>query len=241
MMRELDAKTMAGVNRPFPIVWVCTSSGPVADIAPMATLTGLTHMPVRLMMAVNPKRKTFRNIMDNPELVVNIPYGDEKTLDTLWDSAWGGFMKGEDKFAILGIETAPSKAVKPPRLRSCIASIEYRVVEFLSPSPASGADRPIMILEPVACAVDDRYYDMQTMKYREGVPVPLHFGSNKFSVLGREFLAGRELRARGTVLESKEYASYISTPDEKNASGELLRMVRRHRANAGTALSPGSE
>ena len=229
-MHELDARTMAGVNRPFPLFWVTTSSGTYTDIAPMATLTGLTHMPVRLMLAMNPKRKSFRNIERNPELVVNIPYGDEATLDKLWDSAWGGFREGEDKFSVLGIRTVPSRIVKPPRLERCIASIEYRVLEFLRPSPATGADRPIMILEPVACAADERYYDLASMKYRGGTPVPFHYGGNKFSALGREIIAGPELRAQGRVLGGEEYFSYITSADEKNASGDLLRRVRGHRA-----------
>jgi flavin reductase (DIM6/NTAB) family NADH-FMN oxidoreductase RutF len=232
MMQELDARTMAGVNRPFPLYWVTTSDGKWADIAPMATLTGLTHSPVRLMMAISPKRKTFRNIEKTRELVVNIPYGDERTLDAAWDSAWGGFAEGEDKFEVLGIETAPSKAVQPPRLANCIASIEYRLLEFLKPSPATGVDRPIMVLEPVACAADDACYDASTGRYREGTPVPLHYGGNVFGVLGKRILAGPELRASGRVLGGKEYHAYIGSGDRTFASKGLLARVDAYRARA---------
>ncbi len=229
MMRELDAGTMAGVNRPFPLFWVCTSDGKWNDIAPMATLTGLTHMPVRLILTMNPKRKSFKNVMKTRELVVNIPYGDAATLDTLWDSAWGGFMMGEDKFSILGIETAASKAVRPPRLKRCLASIEYRVLEFLQPSPESGADRPVMVLEPLACAVDEGHYDFGSRKYSGDAPIPLHFGSNMFSVLGKGIIAGAGLRAANRVLGGEEYFSYISSADERNASRNLLEKVREYR------------
>lgn len=229
-MLELDVKTLSGVTRPFPLYWVTTMSDNGPDIAPMATLTGLTHYPLRLIMAINPKRRTYRNLENNPELVASIPFGDTETLDTLWDSAWGGFRDGENKFDILGIESHPSKAVKPPRPKHCIASIEMRVIERLWPKESSGADRPVLVLEPLACSVNPQYYDTSCSRYLEGAPIPLHFGGNKFSVLGKEILAGPELRSQKKALHGKEYHSYISTDDTTNASKTLLEKIRRHRS-----------
>lgn len=229
-MQELDPKSFSGVMRPFPLFWITTQSGSGPNIAPMVTLTGLTHIPVRLIIAINPRRKTFKNIEKNPELVASIPFGDEETLDTLWDSAWGGFREGEDKFSILGIETAPSSIVKPPRLKKCIASVEMRVLEILKPSDTSGTDRPVMVLEPVACFVNSDYYDMESKKYRSGTPIPLHYGGNKFCVLEKEIIAGKELRERGKILHGKDYLAYISSDDTAFASGNLLERIRRHRS-----------
>ena len=230
MMEDLDPTSFAGVMRPFPLFWITTSSDAGVNIAPMVTLTGLTHMPVRLIVAINPKRKTFRNLEKNPQMVANIPFGDTETLDTLWDSAWGGFREGEDKFSILGIKTRPSEVVRPPRLDKCIASVELKVLEVLRPSPSSGTDRPVLVLEPVACSVDSEYYDMESRKYRKGTPIPLHYGGNKFSVLEREILAGPELRASGRILHGKEYHSYISSDSTEFASKSLMEKIARYRS-----------
>jgi flavin reductase (DIM6/NTAB) family NADH-FMN oxidoreductase RutF len=227
MMEELDPRSFSGVLRPLPLFWITTQSDSGPDIAPMVTLTGLTHLPVRMIIAINPRRKTYRNIARNPELVANIPFGDTETLDTLWDSAWGGFRQEDDKFSTLGIETIPSRAVRPPRVKNCIASVEMRVLEVLSPSPSAGTDRPVMVLEPVACSVNMDYYDKESRKYRTGTPIPLHHGGNRFSVLDKSIIAGRELREAGRVLIGKEYLSYISSDDATFASKNLLQRLGR--------------
>ncbi len=65
----------------------------------------------------------------------------------LWDTAPAGRLKGrevQDKIAACGVDTLPSKVVRPPRLAGCVAWLECKLVR-----PDLAETEGIVILEAI--------------------------------------------------------------------------------------------
>ena len=131
---DLDAKhayfLMTSVVVPRPIAWVSTmSSGGVLNAAPFSYFQALSSAPPMLMISVGRRpdgapKDTRANIEATGEFVVNVV--SEASASRMVRTA-GAFDAEVSEFDAVGIEPAPSRMVKPPRIAESLVSMECRL------------------------------------------------------------------------------------------------------------------
>ena len=126
-------KLLTGVVVPRPIAWVTTlsPSGGV-NLAPFSTFTFVSPKPPMLAFSVGQRdgvyKDTARNIMANEQYVVHI--ADRPLIGAVHGSAIE-YPPEVSETEMLGLETAPSLHVKPPRIPAAPIAMECRLRQCL--------------------------------------------------------------------------------------------------------------
>ncbi len=130
-LEELEARRvhdlLTSAIIPRPIAWVSSinQQGRV-NLAPFSFFTGVSWRPPIIAFSVvnrsdGTMKDTVINIKQVPEFVVNIVSVD---LLTVMEASARSIPYGEDEDAIKGIHWAPSKTVRPSRIREARVSLE---------------------------------------------------------------------------------------------------------------------
>jgi flavin reductase (DIM6/NTAB) family NADH-FMN oxidoreductase RutF len=163
---------LTGLVIPRPIAWVSTiDAAGVPNVAPHSYFNVVSHDPPHVMFSSTGVKDTLRNLRATGEFVVNIVTMDvvEEMNATATDVP-----PGVDEFAWVGLDTAPSRTVTPPRVASAKAHFECRVVHDLAvgngnlvvgevthlhvdPSVWSGGRVDPALLDPVCRLAGTRY------------------------------------------------------------------------------------
>ncbi len=136
--KDLDHKSiyklMTSVIVPRPIAWISTvSPDGINNLAPFSYYAGISSDPPLLIVSIGSKepgvkKDTWSNIEETGEFVVNMV-----TRDLLHEMNTSSipFDKDIDEFEKTGLTPAPSKFVKPPRVKESPVSIECRKYEII--------------------------------------------------------------------------------------------------------------
>ena len=126
---EATYKLLTGIIVPRPIAWVTTvSAAGVVNLAPFSAFTFVSNKPP--MVGINVGRKAGRmkdtgvNILANGEFVVNI--ADDTLVGPVHESSVE-HPPEVSEVELLGLQTAPSVHIAPPRLAAAPVSMECRL------------------------------------------------------------------------------------------------------------------
>ena len=126
---EATYKLLTGIIVPRPIAWVTTvSAAGVVNLAPFSAFTFVSNKPP--MVGINVGRKAGRmkdtgvNILANGEFVVNI--ADDTLVGPVHESSVE-HPPEVSEVELLGLQTAPSVHIAPPRLAAAPVSLECRL------------------------------------------------------------------------------------------------------------------
>ncbi len=122
-----------------------------ANIITLSWAMPTSFDPPLAAISVGKRRYSHELIEGCREFVVNIPSQDILEKVQLCGSRSG---RNVDKFAESGLTQLPSKKVKPPRIKECVAHLECKLVDSLSTG-----DHTIFIGEVVAASVDEEAFD----------------------------------------------------------------------------------
>lgn len=115
-------KLLTAVVVPRPIAWVSTvSETGVVNLAPHSFYTVACARPPIVQFTSVGKKDTLRNVLATGEFVVNL--ATAPLLRQVNDSA-ARFAPDQSEVDALGIDTAPSSQVRPPRVVGSPAAIE---------------------------------------------------------------------------------------------------------------------
>jgi flavin reductase (DIM6/NTAB) family NADH-FMN oxidoreductase RutF len=126
-------KLLTGVVVPRPVAWVTSlaASGGV-NLAPFSTFTFVSPKPPMLAFSVGQRdgvyKDTARNILASEEYVVHI--ADRPLIGAVHDSAVE-HPPDVSELELLGLATAPSLYVKPPRVSAAPIAMECRLRQCL--------------------------------------------------------------------------------------------------------------
>ena len=95
------------------------------NAAPHSRATVADYDPPRILVSVNRKHDTYRNIVETGEFVINIPSTD--MLKQIW-IAQKHFPYGVSELEKAELTSFPAEKVKPPRIKECKAYIECKVL-----------------------------------------------------------------------------------------------------------------
>ena len=126
-------KLLTGVVVPRPIAWVTTlSAGGGINLAPFSTFTFVSPKPPMLAFSVGQRggiyKDTARNALLHEEYVVHI--ADRPLIGAVHESAVE-HPPEISEVDLLGLATAPSLHVKPPRITAAPIAMECRLRQCL--------------------------------------------------------------------------------------------------------------
>jgi len=156
-------KILTAFVLPRPIAWV-TTLGPtgVVNAAPFSFFNVFAEDPPLIMFAVNKRpdgrlKDTGLNIQRTGELVVNVP--DEPLAQAMHNSS-GDFPPDVGEPDYLGLKTAPSVDIKPPRLADAPWAMECRTWQVINVKD----DRQLVIGEGLRFHIRDELWDPKAMR-----------------------------------------------------------------------------
>jgi len=111
---------------PRPIAWVSTvDQGKRTNLAPFSFFGGVTSSPPTVMVSVGrrdgERKDTARNLLATREAVVHIPH---RALAEKMVASAAGLPPEESEFDATGLTTAPSVAVRAPRIADAAVAME---------------------------------------------------------------------------------------------------------------------
>ena len=130
---ERSYKLLTGLVVPRPIAWVTTRSDRgVVNLAPFSAFTFVSPKPPMLAISVGRKGKTYKdtahNILATEEFVVHI--ANRALISAVHQSAVE-HPRDVSEVEWLGLETAPSRHVNPPRIVAAPVAMECRFRQCL--------------------------------------------------------------------------------------------------------------
>ena len=156
-------KILAAFVLPRPIAWL-TTIGPtgVVNAAPFSFFNVFAEDPPLVMIAINKRadgriKDSWANIERTGEFVVNLT--DEPLARAMHDSS-GDFPPDMGEPDYLGLKTAPSVDIKPPRLADAPWAMECKTWQVINVKE----DRQLVIGEGLRFHIRDELWDPKAMR-----------------------------------------------------------------------------
>lgn len=162
---------------PFPVVLVSTlSKAGVPDVAPYGMNMPISFKPPIVVLGIMRSRKTYRNIVNTKEFVVNVP--TDKLVDKINRAAWLCPSR-VNKFKKVGLTQTPSVKVKAPSVKECKVHFECQL-DWLR----TAGDHDIIVGRVVAITVDKDLAKAPLEKVKPKMK-PIFYGAKRYYALGK--------------------------------------------------------
>lgn len=142
---------------PRPIGWISTvdAQGRV-NLAPYSFFAAIATFPPMLCFSSDGRKDSVNNAEATGEFVCNLA-----TRDLAWamNETCAPLPHGENEMIRAGLEAAPSRLVRPPRVAATPAALECKVTQVLQLTGADGAKRDnwMVIGEVVGVHIDPAF------------------------------------------------------------------------------------
>ncbi|MGH6663322.1 MAG: flavin reductase family protein, partial [Pseudolabrys sp.] len=135
--RVLPYDTFKAIVAPRPIGWVTSMSlkGEV-NLAPYSFFNGVSSKPAVVMFASEGQKDSLSFIRETREFVCNLATWD---LREAMNATSAPLARGVNEMMRAGLEPAPSRIVRPPRVKASPCALECRLVKVVSVETADGA------------------------------------------------------------------------------------------------------
>jgi flavin reductase (DIM6/NTAB) family NADH-FMN oxidoreductase RutF len=120
---------LTSVVVPRPIAWVSTLDAQGArNLAPYSYFNACSATPPIVHFTSTTSRDSIANVRATGEFVINVVSDDLAAAMRTSSAALRG---GEDEFEVAGLEAAPSRTVRPPRVARAKVALECRLRRLL--------------------------------------------------------------------------------------------------------------
>ena len=151
----LSHNPMTALVVPRPIGWISTvSRDGVVNLAPYSFFNVVSGAPPFIMFASKPRKDSQRNAEETGEFVYNMATYDLREAVNASSAEYGPAISEPDR---IGLEMAPSRAVKPPRVKRSPVALEckyYKTVELISADGTRNTSS-VILGEVVGIHIDD--------------------------------------------------------------------------------------
>lgn len=140
---------------PRPIGWISTLDGSGGlNLAPYSFFNALSGKPPFVMFASNNRKHSQANAEATGEFTVSIASYDMRVP---MNASSAPVPAGVDEAAILGVDMAPSRLVRPPRVAAAPAALECIHTDSIALKGKDGRRHPTTIIvgEVVGIYIDD--------------------------------------------------------------------------------------
>jgi len=155
--RLLPNDPFKAIVAPRPIGWITSiSSAGEVNCAPYSYFNGINSRPNLVMFASESKKDSVSFIEQTGEFVCNLATWD---LREAMNETSAPLPRGVNEMIRAGLEPAPSRLVKPPRVKVAACALECRLVRIVSIEEVGGrpADCHVVIGQVVGVHIDDRF------------------------------------------------------------------------------------
>jgi flavin reductase (DIM6/NTAB) family NADH-FMN oxidoreductase RutF len=153
----LSGDPFKAIVAPRPIGWITSidSKGNV-NLAPYSYFNGVHSRPAMVMFASEGRKDSVSNIAETGEFVCNLATWD---LREAMNDTSAPLAHGVNEMARAGLQPAPSRLVKPPRVAASPCALECKLVQIVSIDEAHGmpATCQIVIGHVLGVHVDERF------------------------------------------------------------------------------------
>jgi len=151
----LPHSPLKAIVAPRPIGWISSlSADGTANLAPYSFFNMVSEAPPLVMFSSIGRKDSVANIEATGAFVCNLATLDLIDAVNLTSTP---LPAGESEFTAFGIETAPSRLVKPPRVAASPCALECAYVETIRPRGRDGreSDCHMVIGEIIGVHIDD--------------------------------------------------------------------------------------
>lgn len=179
-----------GMILPRPIGWISTmNAAGAANLAPYSFFNALSSAPMLVAFSSEGDKDSMSFAIESGEFVWSMA---TFALRDQMNATSAGLARGEDEFRHAGLEAAPSRLVRPPRVAASPAALECKVTQHLRLNDASGAltDRTMVIGQVVGIHVDERFLKNGRLDAVAMQPIA-RCGYDEYTVIDRVFSLDR--------------------------------------------------
>lgn len=142
---------------PRPIGWISTiSKAGLVNLAPYSFFNGVAEKPGYVVFGSAGRKDNLRNIEETDEFTCSLATYD---LRDQMNTTSAPVPRGEDEFPLAGLTAAPSRYVKPPRVKESPVALECRHFQTIA-LPGAGRYQQnyhLVIGLIVGIYIDDRF------------------------------------------------------------------------------------
>jgi flavin reductase (DIM6/NTAB) family NADH-FMN oxidoreductase RutF len=142
---------------PRPIGWITSMSAKgEINLAPYSYFNGASSRPPLIMFSSEGRKDSLTFIEETKEFVCNIAVFD---LREAMNKTSAPFDRGVNEMVRAGLEAAPSRLVKPPRVAASPCALECKWLKTVPLSDLDGRvlDNHIVIGQVIGIHIDDRF------------------------------------------------------------------------------------
>ncbi len=150
------ADPFKAIVAPRPVGWVSTlSADGIANLAPFSFFNAFSQAPHYVAFGIGPPKDSLRNVQATGEFAINLATWDlREAMNT--SSAHVG--PEVDEFALAGLEKAPCRLIRPPRVAASPACLECNMHQIVPLPDDDGTAENFMIIgRVVGVHIDDRF------------------------------------------------------------------------------------
>ena len=143
---------------PRPIGWISTlSKDGVCNIAPYSFFNAVGEKPHYVMFSSSGRKDSIKNAEETGEFVCSLATWDLRENQNMTSAA---VPYGVDEFPIGDLTAAPSRLVKPPRVKESPAALECRFWKTVELPPLKSGEEPrnwVVFGQVIGVYIDDRF------------------------------------------------------------------------------------
>lgn len=142
---------------PRPIGWITAMSASGAlNLSPYSFFNGIADTPEMVAFSSGGRKDALTFAEEGGEFVCSFASYDLKDAMNLTSAP---LPRGESEFAFAGLETAPSRKVRPPRVAAAPAALECKWLQTIPLVPLEGGEARyhLVIGQVVSIYIDDRF------------------------------------------------------------------------------------
>ena len=151
---------------PRPIGWI-TSMNEKGEInlAPYSYFNGVLSRPPVVMFSSEGRKDSLTFIAETGEFVCNLATWD---LREVMNRTSAPFPRGKNEMEEVGLEPAPSRMVRPPRVAASPCALECKLLQIVSLDDLDGKplDGHVVIGQVVGIHIDERYHPERPARHR---------------------------------------------------------------------------
>jgi flavin reductase (DIM6/NTAB) family NADH-FMN oxidoreductase RutF len=175
---------------PRPIGWISTMSAKgELNLAPYSYFNGFSSVPPIVGFSSEGDKDSSTFAMESGEFVWSMATWD---LRDAMNASAATLPRGESEFAHAGLDTAPSRLVKPPRVAASPVAFECKVTEMVKLKDLDGRDsgRRLVLGRVVGIHLDERFVKDGRVDSAAMRPIA-RGGYDEYSVVERVFTMPR--------------------------------------------------
>ena len=156
---------------PRPIGWISTCSEDGApNLAPYSFFNAFNYTPPLIGFSSLGEKDSVRNARVTGEFVWNLV---SRPLAEAMNQSCAPVPYGVNEFVLAGLDTAPSRLVRPPRVAASLVSMECKVTQIVQLQTQTGAPLNTWLTmgEVLAVHIDDSLIEDGIYQTAKGQPV----------------------------------------------------------------------